>query len=274
MTQHLFASDNPASLANLDANFSQIYALRELISDPSYTAAVTRIAIDSSGRIGIGISTPACKLHVEGTSPEIRSSGLAGSTAILNLVSVGVFSWSLNGSSSLIFKRDATELARYDSAGNFMVGTTSTTPNPGFAVSPTGSVSTGNSAGGTGWLFHSFIRSGTTIGSIAQSGTTAVLYNTTSDARLKSNIVDAPDAGAVIDAIQVRSFDWQGAPDEHVTHGFVAQELAEHAPQAVKVGDSGDVVTDAWAVDPSKLVALLVKEVQSLRSRVAALEAL
>ena len=47
----------------------------------------------------------------------------------------------------------------------------------------------------------------TTVGDITSSST-ATVYNTTSDQRLKENIVDAPSASDDIDAIQVRSFDW------------------------------------------------------------------
>lgn len=145
--------------------------------------------------------------------------------------------------------------------------------NPGIGFAPSGSMTIGNSAQASGWVFANFTRSNAVVGSITQSGTTATLYSTTSDRRLKRNIVDAPECGDIIDAIKVRSFNWDGDADEHVTHGFVAQELVLNAPQAVKVGDNDEDVTDAWAVDPSKLVALLWREVQALRARVAVLEA-
>lgn len=97
-----------------------------------------------------------------------------------------------------------------------------------------------------------------------------VAYNTSSDARLKTNIVDAPQAGDLIDAIKVRSFDWIDGP--HVDHWVVAQELYEVAPNAVSKGDDGPTIEKQWAVDPSKLIPLLIKEIQDLRARVAALE--
>ena len=75
-----------------------------------------------------------------------------------------------------------------------------------------------------------------------------------------------------MDALKVRAFDWK-VDDAHVKYGFVAQELAAVAPEAVKVGDDGEEVTDAWGVDYSKLIPMLVKEIQSLRARVAQLEA-
>jgi hypothetical protein len=50
--------------------------------------------------------------------------------------------------------------------------------------------------------------------------------------------------------------------------------LHEVFPEAVAVGDADDVdeLKTPWGVDYSKLVPMLVKEIQSLRARVAQLE--
>jgi hypothetical protein len=96
------------------------------------------------------------------------------------------------------------------------------------------------------------------------------LYNTASDERLKDNIEDAADSGSLVDAIRVRQFDWK-EDGAHQDYGFIAQELDAVFPGAVSHGsEDGDV---PWAVDNSKLVPLLVKELQELRKRVAELEA-
>ena len=100
------------------------------------------------------------------------------------------------------------------------------------------------------------------------SGGTTVAYNTSSDRRLKENITDADDAGSKVDAIQVRKFDWI-ADGSHQDYGMIAQELQSVAPEAV----SGDADSDEMmGVDYSKLVPMLVKEIQSLRTRVQELE--
>lgn len=117
---------------------------------------------------------------------------------------------------------------------------------------------------------------GTVRGSISYNRAGGVVaYNTTSDRRLKKNIVDAPSAGNSVDKIRVRSFDWKENGHDHVPYGFVAQELYEVAPQAVTKGDSkgGETPEIAWQVDNAKLVPMLVKEIQDLRKRVAELEA-
>ncbi len=92
-------------------------------------------------------------------------------------------------------------------------------------------------------------------------------YNTTSDQRRKKNIQSSPDQGDLIDRILVRSFDWIET-NNHVDYWLVAQELHAVYPLAVFEGTEGR----DWAIDPGKLVPLMVKELQSLRSRVLSLE--
>ena len=106
------------------------------------------------------------------------------------------------------------------------------------------------------------------VGSIGTSAS-ATSYNTSSDERLKENIEDAGDSGADIDAIRVAQFDWKAGGD-HQEYGFIAQELVKVAPYAVS-HDPED--TDAsWGVDYSKLVPMMMKELQSLRLRLRELE--
>ena len=167
------------------------------------------------------------------------------------------------------------ERARITSGGRFLVGGTSFGADGSFGVSSTGLVSQ-NVQSGVNFEIHSagnstimdFVAIGTgTVGSISNTNS-ATAYNTSSDERLKDNIVDAPTASEDIDAIQVRSFDWK-VDGEHQKYGMVAQELLEVAPDAVTQGDTPD---DMMGVDYSKLVPMLIKEIQSLRQRVAQLE--
>lgn len=208
---------------------------------------------------------------------------------------------------TVAFSTTGVERMRLDPAGAALFGASSLTPGDdttawvGMSSSTVTLHAPNNST--TGLVLESFYRGSVQIGSISQSGTTAVLYNTTSDRRLKTNISDAPDAGPVIDKLMVRSFDWKEPGNDRVQFGFIAQELADLFPDAVKRGDGraavdkaeakkkgldpndfrnfddsavkdGRDIGESWAYDPSKLVPLLVKEVQSLRARVAALELL
>ena len=123
-------------------------------------------------------------------------------------------------------------------------------------------------------LLYFMTNDGTTssaIGSITHNGT-ATAYNTSSDRRLKENIVSADNSGSLIDAIEVVKHDWKVGG--HTRYGIIAQDLHSVAPEAVSVGDADDVeeLKNPWGVDYSKLVPIMMKELQSLRKRVAELE--
>ena len=113
-----------------------------------------------------------------------------------------------------------------------------------------------------------FYKNGSTgVGSITTNGT-STSFNETSDKRAKENIVDSPSASADIDSIQVRSFDWIET-GEHQKYGTIAQELQSIAPYAVYEPENSEHM---MGVDYSKLVPMMLKEIQSLRTRVQALE--
>lgn len=142
----------------------------------------------------------------------------------------------------------------------------------GVALAPTGYIV--SAMNGSGADTHMFIvreADGTpaTVGSISSSGTTTA-FNTTSDQRLKENFSDF-DAGRIIDQISVYQYEWK--MDGSRGFGPKAQELAEAFPIAVTPGNDlepGQSGFVPWVYDPSKLVPLLLREIQSLRQRLDA----
>jgi hypothetical protein len=145
-------------------------------------------------------------------------------------------------------------------AGQFMGGGALMATNAGGqAVSINRNGSDGNAV--------VFYRSGAVVGSISVT-TSATAFNTSSDLRLKKDIRDISDAGAIVDAFRPRRFRF--IADDAERDGFIAQELElVYAPAVTR----GDKPSDMWSVDHSKLVPVLVAEVQSLRRRVSQLEA-
>jgi hypothetical protein len=258
----------------------------------SFTQAMT---LDASGNLAIGATSAAARLVSVGSNATVfkalilrNSNGSDGSSAtidfetsagtqgdeasmagrIAGLRTGGGTSGALTFSTTNAGVLD--ERARIDSSGNLLVGTTSTsTTGGGFVVG--GGTGTYFEAGhitgtGSGSYYTVFKYDGSLIGGITQSGTSAVLYNVTSDQRLKENIVDADSASSLIDSLQVRQFDWK-ADGNHQRYGFIAQELVTVAPEAVHQPTDTEQM---MAVDYSKLVPMLVKEIQSLRQRLSA----
>jgi hypothetical protein len=73
--------------------------------------------------------------------------------------------------------------------------------------------------------------------------------------------------GAIVDALQPARYRWKktGALDL----GFYAQDVVDLVPEAVEVGDE----EIDWGFKPDRLIPILLAEIQSLRRRVAAMEA-
>jgi hypothetical protein len=168
------------------------------------------------------------------------------------------------------FSGASSELMRISSTGQLFLNVTAEVA-AGYIASikcaaGTGGVIIQNSAT-TGVPLSFRNTSASEIGSVSTTNT-ATAYNTSSDQRLKENIADADDAGSKIDSIQVRKFDWK-ADGSHQDYGMVAQELLEVAPEAVSAPEDPE---EMMGVDYSKLVPMMLKEIQSLRARIAALE--
>jgi hypothetical protein len=211
-----------------------------------------------------------------------RAPGTNGDFSLIN-TGTGLYKLITENAAPIAFFTSNTERARIDSSGNLLWGKTSlsnevTTDGAILYKNASGGGSTAyftNGGNGTAMAVSTqadataiqFFRSGSSVGSIGLT-TTSTTYYTSSDARLKENVADADGASSLIDAIQVRKFDWK-ANGEHQRYGFIAQELLEVAPEAVSQPADPE---EMMGVDYSKLVPMLVKELQSLRARVAQLE--
>jgi hypothetical protein len=235
-----------------------------------------KMRITNDGRVGIGTPSPANTLTILGS---VNQLDIETSTTGVTLESIDRSDLSAQSDLSYyarhgehkFFGAAYTEHMRIDSAGRLLVAQTS-----GVGIGGTPADVNGTEIG-KGYINLNrddtasanqvqFGKNGSVAGRITTTTTTS--YVETSDRRVKSNIADAEDCGTAIDSMQVRKFDWTES-GEHHPFGMIAQELLEIAPIAV---DAPDDPSEMMGIDYSKLVPMLVKEIQSLRARVQQLE--
>lgn len=115
----------------------------------------------------------------------------------------------------------------------------------------------------------SFFESGTgqNFGSIVCNSATSVSYTTTSDARLKLDIMDLPNCLKIVLGCTPRTFKWKsnGMND----FGFIAQELKNVVPAAVHE----PIDNSYMSVDSSKLVPFLVGAIKELNDTIKSMQA-
>jgi len=205
------------------------------------------------------------------------------------------------GNNLLAFNVGGSERGRFSSTGLAVTGTVTSTTNAELATSGGGNfvkigsataigsgigllevtynnayygarLKSSNSGGGSPIQFLSY--NGTVVGTITHNDTVTV-YGGTSDYRRKSNVQDLTGSGTFIDALKPRAFDWDSG-EKGV--GFIAHEFAEVSPSSV-VGEKDAVDAEgkpkyqSMQASSAEVIANLVAELQSVRQRLAALEA-
>jgi hypothetical protein len=270
--------------------------------DPiSFTTAMT---LDASGNLGVGTTSPAYRLDVQASGNTLARIGGSGTgQSGLILTSGGAFSpfinfisststteagiYALAGSAALVFTTGSagTERARIDSSGNLLVGTTSTSVANGAMVylpgTGNGYLALGHATGtGSGTYYTTYEYAGTIIGGVTQNGTTGVLYNLTSDYRLKNNPQALTGAKDFVMALQPKKWQWWDGSGEGV--GFIAHEfmeVAKYSGNGMKdaVDEEGKPIMQSIQPSSSEVMANLVSLIQeqqamieSLRQRLSA----
>jgi hypothetical protein len=246
----------------------------------SFTQAMT---LDASGNLGVGTTSPAARLHgVSGAGADAAafSDGANYTLAVRRLTSSTGGMITGTAGSALGFGTDNTERARITSGGDLLVGTTSSSAK--FSLQYSGATIIGQDINdaddAANSTFVQFRVQGTQAGTIKRvASTSAVIYNTTSDYRLKTVTGSVTGHGARIDALKPIDYQWKQGNTP--ARGFLAHEFQEVYPSSVSgtkdaVDAEGNPIYQAMQASTSEVIADLVAELQSLRARVAALESI
>ena len=189
----------------------------------------------------------------------------------------GAHAWYIAASGTAGNAITFTQAATLTAGGDFLVGTTASGGQSGFAVLKGGSgietrIEIAHNFGTASGVFYAeFLYATGRIGSISQNGTTAVAYNTSSDYRLKNITGPVTTSGAYIDSLNPVEGTWKADGSTFV--GLIAHEVQEASRTQVATGTKDGAEMQGMDYSNSELIANLIAEVKSLRQRVATLEA-
>ena len=234
------------------------------------SGSTTAITVDTSQNVGIGTTTPQAKLDITVASGKNLALTKTGG-AYLSYLEGATQRATINGFSGadglqFTYGASSTEAMRIDSSGYVGIGITTAIANAnGLFVRASIGDSYFNHITGTvtGSGYTQFIYGGVLIGNITQNGTTGVLYNLTSDYRLKNNPVALTGASEFIMALQPKTWDWYDGSGKGV--GFIAHEFMEVAKYSGN-GKKDEVETvDDFDVDGKKIGTKEVPKYQSIQ---------
>jgi hypothetical protein len=266
------------------------------IDDQSTSTAIT---IDSSSNVGIGTSSPTTNsgfgtplLEVRGSSGGslLSTNSTTGGEGVVTTRDTGI-NISMSGSATastgnnIVFRTgntnsdyNSTERMRIDSSGRVIVTSASTSTSNGYLYlkgnTTNFSLVVADSVGSNFYPATFRNNSNTEVGSISATQS-ATSYNTSSDYRLKENVVEMDGAIDRVKLLQPKRFNFIATPEDTVD-GFLAHEVQDIVPEAIhgvkdEVDEDGNAVYQG--IDQSKLVPLLTKAIQEQQTIIEDLKA-
>jgi hypothetical protein len=243
-----------------------------------FTSATERMRITSVGAIQVKSTTGATPTYSytnDGECLEFRYNDDSGVRAA-DIVAIGntpagaamnMRFWTNQGTGA----GTATEKMRVASDGSVRIamqnfGATPSSTNYGVSINNTGAGSRFFGQGSGTETQIEFGNTNGTRGSI-QTNSTNTLYNTTSDYRLKEDVIPMVGALNTVSALKPCTYTWK--VDGSAGQGFIAHELAEVVPDCVS-GEKDAVDEDnnikPQCIDTSFLVATLTAAIQELKA--------
>jgi len=243
-----------------------------------------RMRIDSSGNVGIGTTSPIASLDIynvtSGSATTDYDIALRDDGGTNNFHKIG-FGYATSTSMPAYIGYDCTDAAAYstgdlifgtrsgtgntvpsermriDTSGNILVGKTSAGASTGAQIEPSGTIYCIRSSGPAGIFARNsstgevvrIVDDGTDIGSIDTNGSNAS-YNTSSDYRLKENIVALSGSIDRLKLLKPSKFNFIRNPDKTVD-GFIAHEAQEVVPEAV-TKEKDAMKTEEYTVSEAK----------------------
>ena len=278
------------------------------------TTKTNMLFVDAGNdRVGINQSTPLQPLHLTDADfafARFETTAVSKTGMDVGQHQDGTGHINLRDANHIKISTADTERVRIKDDGNILVGTTDSdvsndTSGGGHNILASGQyvmssesnnmfyMNLTNYSSGTQNYFV-FLSDGNTKGTIGFDGSNTV-YATSSDYRLKENVVTEWDATTRLKQLKPSRFNFIANSDTTVD-GFLAHEVSSIIPEAV-IGEKdamteevlyvdgdeipdgknvGDVKVaskiDPQGIDQSKLVPLLVKTVQELEARITTLE--
>ena len=289
-----------------------------MLSKPFNYDSGTFYLDDTNNRIGIGTTSPqgAIGIRQSGYTSEMYFTSDAVSAPNDLQIYIGDGGPILKIDDGFVFRinHQSAERIRINSTGNVLVGTTDDIPwnnnagssaDAGIAFRTEGKIAVAGynteimilNRTGTDGTIAQFRKDGTTVGTVSVT-TSSTSYNTSSDYRLKENVVEITGATERLKQLQPKRFNFIADPNT-IVDGFIAHEVQSIVPEAIsgekdamkteeyevtpaELDEEGNVITEAvmgtrevpvyQGIDQSKLVPLLVATIKELEARITELE--
>jgi hypothetical protein len=250
----------------------------------------------SGTNLGVGTSSPTSTLDVNGCIRAIANitptsgAGLelvynAGDSSYITSYNRTSSAW-LNltiNSLSTRFGINGAEVARFDTSGNLLVGTTSTLGsslctlmNNGQYAGPQLVIRNNYNTAGKYWKIGQennnslafYIYSATGVGQYMQDGGTSWLPNV-SDERLKNKVLDISDALEAVNKLKPVSFYYKNQPQLGTpNYGHFAQDVGNAIPDAMLVSPQTDeTLGEIYTYDPNIINVYLVAAINELTAK-------